>query len=241
MKQLKVFLNLLLLVIMPLLITSCSCSNVPLTGARYITYLVDTSGSFLPLQQADIQALTNVSDEIINKSITNSEPPVFFYWTPITEYSVDANGLCGGLVEYDPALLQRGKHHYNNKKKLRTWHEACIENRLRSGSIKRAIFTDISGALRAVSEATNNISGGKLTVILSDFIEDLPSKRTNMEYKLNNHSVIMLYRAGKQIKQDQALYTRLDDFVSRLEEAGASKVCRASVRGFTASSVAACI
>lgn len=207
--------------------------ELPRTAA---TIVVDMSESFAPLEPQDSMALEAITIALATMADTDWEQPVQFYWTTVEPYTAPAP--CGPPKLYRLVIVNRPLSGVlPSRDVLRAWLTACILKLTGPGAVFSK-YTDISGALRIAAEGARGTPGAKTIIVLSDFVEDLPSGQNPVEFELSSEKVVMVYRdEGDR----NLLFARLDEWQRRLEQAGASGVCRIAVQVVSPAGIMRCV
>lgn len=204
----------------------------------YLFVLVDLSASYFTqtMKQRISQSLYKITNGL-EQLVEYLPQPVALYVLPIGEASLQNEPLCQILYE---ATLIPGRHGgdiIRRKEDLKRRLEVCKDFILKQKPRK---FTDISGAIiQASSIAPKREKVQKRLIVLSDFVEDRPSKGESPKLNLKGFCVAMAYRVLMEdaLKPD-SLEQRLEEWVSLFARSGAKKILRYIDTGIDASRLA---
>jgi hypothetical protein len=207
-----------------------------------VVILIDLSKSFAPLKSADERALEQVGIAVVHMATREWQRPVLFLWSIIGSSSQFRDLPCGPPILYAPRIGRQSRQgEIGTEQRLRNWNKACVL-RLTGGGIKPEEYTDISGAVYLASETARSSTGRKFLIIMSDFYEDLPPGNQPTKFQLSGEQVVMLYRPDPRDEKDpNQMIARLQDWASRLKNAGARGACLLPVKGVSRLGVENCL
>lgn len=217
-----------------------SAQSIPQSWA---IILVDISQSFAPLTDADTtRALESIADSLHRLAVQEWDQPVMLWWSTIGAPSRSAKNPCGLAIQYRTKIVKgKNANELTSPDDLRAWFKACVL-RLTGPGIQPEPHTDISGAISKAGQVLRKAQGRKVIILLSDFVESLPSGALPATFKLNSEHVVMVYRPEvKDEKNLNQMTKRLDEWETKIRQAGAKDVCQVPVGGISPASVEQCL
>lgn len=233
-----------------LILVCCACNQPSSSEARatmppnelpatelpsFATVIVDFSASFAPLSQIDRLALKETARAIADLAVQDWAPPTTVVWRKIGTASITQRPLCD-VIEYKRSIIGA----VGSAENLRTQLDGCAESIIRASREKpsQEPYTDISGGIMMSVQNWNAMSGRKVLIILSDFLEDLPKTATPVPLTLQGEAVLLLYRPGTTETEDTAPFLeRIANWQARLLASGARSVAILPIFWTTADTV----
>ncbi|MCX8050408.1 MAG: hypothetical protein N3B17_00740 [Chlorobi bacterium] len=223
-------------------VSGCSNENVPAgnpdagddSKSVAVTVLIDLSRSFVPSSPADMGRTDPLANDIgalraLNRVLverSSSFERLKIVWSRIGSASLAENLLCPP-IEMRPSLLKNGRGSIASADALADTLEATlasIAEKMRDPRF-HADYTDIGGALAIASKAAGPTYAHRYIVVLSDFIEDLPQRRTSVSFELHGETVVLLHRVGFRYSGDlDSHLANVGRWVEHLRQAGAGRV-----------------
>lgn len=212
-----------------------------------VVVLLDYSKTFAPYDQIDRSAIDQIA-ELIGQSIRvgRVKQPTKVLWAAFGDDGLTPERPCGPAVVFaqklttarnsSPDLLVQSKMpDFDN------WLRSCPAA-VQALSNKASQFTDVSGALAFADDAVEDATQDRLVVIYSDMREDLPEGRKLSKFDLHNSRVAIVWRPGKDDREQPAdVRSRIDDWSKTLRAHGASTVCNAQARSVTPNDLLSCL
>lgn len=199
------------------------------------TVIVDFSASFAPLSQSDRLALKETARALADLAVQVWSPPTTIVWRKIGAASAMPPPMCD-VLEFNRSIIGAA----GSADRLRSQLDACAESVI-SASRKSATqepYTDISGGIMMAVENWKGISGHKVLIVLSDFLEDLPKGAAPVNLKLNGESVLLLHRPGVTDAQGPSPYLeRVVKWQQQLLASGAKSVAALPIFWTTAETI----
>ncbi len=186
-----------------------------------VTVLVDFSASFAPLTANDAFTLRSVLTAVVKSATQDWPGPTQVLFRRIGTSSIMNQPICNTIV-HQPSLTGGG----NDTEVFRKGLNVCVELVLAASasSIGHDEYTDISGAIEASAQATQNNSAAKVLIVLSDFLEQQAPKAKRASLHLNGERVVLIHRPGLDDKSIEAHMDRLEKWRKALRAAGAKSV-----------------
>lgn len=218
--------------------SAVSALELPQSG---VVILVDTSGSFGPLDKHQIQGIRSIARAVEKLAVEEWITPVALFWATIDSTSVKSNPPCGPAVLYKPALIKgRIADVIESRKELHAWFDACLEV-FSNNKATPDSYTDIGGA---IAMATATLQGAKdlnAIIIVSDFEEDLPIGTEATPFTFRDEHVVMVYGPSrKDSAQPKQMFQRIAEWKQRFRAAHAKSVCDIPLKGLLLSHIIAC-
>jgi len=207
-----------------------------------VVVLVDMSRSFAPLTAEDKRALEAIRDAVGGRIQREWDQPVMVFWSTIGSFSPGVVSPCPQSILYQRRLVPRkGDREVSDFDTLKAKIQACIE-RLTGGAVKPEEGTDISGGVQHAAEILRPVVGKKIIIIVSDFVESLPSGRDSVPVRLSGEYVAMIYKPEitDERKRNQ-MYERLNEWQTRLKSAGANVCSPVAIKGILPASIERCL
>lgn len=224
----------------------------PLVGnAGAVTILLDYSRSFAPYSRADIAALNETAKAVVGMVRGGSlQQPLKLLWVAFGDNGMQPLEPCGparvfqqrltgdaGTTVKSPDAAER----LTSVAKLEAWFSDCGEA-IQATSQSTQQFTDISGAMAFAADTVQDVRGDRVIVVFSDLLEDLPPRRKLPAFRLDDVKVLLIWRPGlDDRKQPVATPERVDQWRTRIEQAGASRVCAKAAQGLTEGEISSCL
>jgi len=209
-------------------------SNEPRESGTSAVVLIDFSKSFPASYRSDgsivygfrledqraLDALATVLAEL-----ASGTPTFKTVWTQIQTSSMTENPLCPP-IEMTQRIIKR-EDALTTQEQLRDTLKKCVSTVMLQGKDQNKLgnYTDISGAIAMASDISSGQYTERILVILSDFLEDLPSGSAPARFKLNGERVILLHRPGTDEQESISGYLgRIEGWKQKLLQCGAKTV-----------------
>jgi hypothetical protein len=241
-----------LLVLVLFVSASGSACLRPLVGnASAVTILLDYSKSFAPYSHSDIAALNETTKAVVRMVRGGSlQQPLKILWAAFGDNGLQPVEPCGPARVFQQRLTGGSEPSVKSPDpaeplisvdKLEAWFSVCSEA-VQSTSQAAQQFTDISGAMAFAADTIEDVRGDRVIVLFSDLREDLPPNRQLPPFRLNSVKVLLIWRPGlDDRKQPTATPERVEEWRTRIESAGASRVCAKAAQGLTEGEISSCL
>jgi hypothetical protein len=240
------------LLLLALFAAFASACIQPLIGnASAVIILLDYSRSFAPYSPADAAALNKATRAVVQMVRTGSlQQPLKLLWAAFGDNGLQPLEPCGSARVFqqrltgDPGTKAPGpdaEERLSSVARLEAWFSDCGDAvQVTSRSAQQ--FTDISGAMAFAADAVEDVSGDRVVIVFSDLLEDLPPNRKLPAFRLDDVKVLLIWRPGlDDRKQPIATPERVEHWRTRMEEAGASRVCAKAAQGLTEGEISSCL
>jgi hypothetical protein len=230
---------------------SAGCPKPVIGNASAVVLLLDYSKSFAPYTASDTAALNEAGKSMVQMLRTGSLPqPLKILWAAFGDNGLQPIEPCGPPRVFSQRLTGGSSAPGGGKKsserlssigELESWLGVC-STAVRATSQTTSQFTDITGALTFGADAVSDVSDERVIVLFTDLLDDLPRNRQRAPLKLPSSRVLLIWRPGlDDQKQPERLSARIDEWRTKLEEAGASRVCAKAARGLTEGEISSCL